>query len=191
MSVIYSGSSHLQTREEILSAMTVYGFLSYHDKTLCIPNKELRMKFDYALKNHQMGEISKLVLKSNEMLQATLNKDTLTMEKLLQEAHDVNSPMIKYGDENSLASVINLIYLNAKTEYRIRREEPAGIGFADFVFYPNDKRKPAFIIELKRNSTPDKALEQIRKNRYALALKGYSGKKLAIGISYDSKLEPV
>ncbi|GHV24190.1 hypothetical protein FACS189465_0960 [Clostridia bacterium] len=179
----------LQTREEILSAMTVYGFLSYHNETLCIPNKELRMKFDYALKNHQMGEISKLALKSNEMLRATLNKDTLTMEKLLQEAHDINSPIIKYGDENSLASVINLVYLNAKTKYRIRREEPAGIGFADFIFYPNDKRKPAFIIELKRNSTPDKALEQIRKNRYALALKDYTGKKLAIGISYDNKVK--
>ncbi len=56
---------NLNTRDEILSAMTVYGFLSYHDETLTIPNKELRMKFDYALKNHQMGEISKLVLKSN------------------------------------------------------------------------------------------------------------------------------
>ena len=32
------------------------------------------MKFDYALKNHQMGEISKLVLKSNQMLEATLKK---------------------------------------------------------------------------------------------------------------------
>ena len=43
---------NLNTRDEILSAMTVYGFLSYHDETLTIPNKELRMKFDYALKNH-------------------------------------------------------------------------------------------------------------------------------------------
>ena len=34
----------LNMRDEILSAMTVYGFLSYHDETLTIPNKELRMK---------------------------------------------------------------------------------------------------------------------------------------------------
>ena len=79
---------NLNTRDEILSAMTVYGFLSYHDETLTIPNKELRMKFDYALKNHQMGAISKLVLKSNQMLEATLKKDTETMEQLIQEAHD-------------------------------------------------------------------------------------------------------
>lgn len=141
---------NLNTREEILSAMTVYGFLSYHDETLAIPNKELRMKFDYSLKNHQMGAISKLVLKSNEMLEATLRKDTETMEQLIQEAHDINIPIIKYNDENSLACVVTLVYLSARSKYKIVREMPAGVGFADFIFYPNDKSKPAFILELKR-----------------------------------------
>lgn len=180
---------NLNTRDEILSAMTVYGFLSYHDETLTIPNKELRMKFDYSLKNHQMGAISKLVLKSNQMLEATLKKDTETMEQLIQEAHDINIPVIKYNDENSLACVITLVYLSARTKYTIVREMEAGAGKADFIFYPNDKNKPAFIIELKKNSTPDEALKQIREKRYALALKDYTGQKLAIGISYDEKLK--
>ena len=180
---------NLNTRDEILSAMTVYGFLSYHDETLTIPNRELRMKFDYALKNHKMGEISQLVLKSNQMLEATLKKDTKTMEKLIEEAHDINIPIIKYNDENSLACVITLAYLSARSKYRIIREMPSGVGFADFIFYPNDKTKPAFIIELKKNSTPAEALEQIREKRYALALKDYTGKKLAIGIGYDKELK--
>ncbi|MGN1044307.1 MAG: AAA family ATPase [Acutalibacteraceae bacterium] len=178
---------NLNTRDEILSAMAVYGFLSYYDETLAIPNKELRMKFDYALKNHHMGEISKLVLKSNQMLEATLKKDTETMEKLIQEAHNINIPVIKYNDENSLACIITLVYLSARTKYKIVREMPAGIGFADFIFYPNDKSKPAFIIELKKDSTPDEALKQIKEKRYPLALKDYTGTKLAIGITYDSK----
>ena len=180
---------NLNTRDEILSAMTVYGFLSYHDETLTIPNKELRMKFDYSLKNHQMGAISKLVLKSNEMLEATLRKDTETMEQLIQEAHDINIPIIKYNDENSLACVVTLVYLSARTKYTIVREMEAGAGKADFIFYPNDKSKPAFILELKKNSTPDEALKQIKEKRYATALKDYTGKKLAIGISYDEKLK--
>lgn len=180
---------NLNTRDEILSAMTVYGFLSYHDETLTIPNKELRMKFDYALKNHQMGEISKLVLKSNQMLEATLKKDTKTMEKLIEEAHDINIPIIKYNDENSLACVITLAYLSARSKYKIIREMPSGVGFADFIFYPNDKTKPSFIIELKKKSTPEEALDQIREKRYALALKDYTGKKLAIGIGYDKELK--
>ena len=178
---------NLNTRDEILSAMAVYGFLSYHDETLAIPNKELRMKFDYSLKNHQMGAISELVLKSNEMLESTLKKDTETMTALLEEAHDINIPVIKYNDENSLACVVTLVYLSARTKYKIIREMPAGKGFADFIFYPNDKSKPAFILELKKNSTPEEALKQIKEKKYALALKDYTGEKFAVGISWDSK----
>lgn len=180
---------NLNNRNQILSAMTVYGFLSYYDETLCIPNKELRMKFSDALEDKSMGEISRLVMQSNEMLKATIKKDTETMERIIQECHDINTPTIKYGDENSLACVINLVYLNAKTKYKVVREMPAGIGFADFIFYPNDKSKPSFIIELKKDSTPEEALKQIKEKRYALALKDYTGQKLAVGISYDSKLK--
>jgi hypothetical protein len=179
----------LNNRNQILSAMTVYGFLSYHDEELCIPNKELRMKFDEALEDTSLGAVSEIVLKSNEMLKATINKDTDTMERLIQEAHDLNVPIIKYNDENSLACVITLVYLGARSKYKIVREMPAGIGFADFIFYPNDKSRPAFIIELKKDSTPDEALKQIESKRYALALKDYTGKKLAVGIAYDSKLK--
>ena len=177
----------LNNRNQILSAMTIYGFLSYHDETLTIPNKELRIKFDEALEDKSMGPISEIVMKSNEMLKATLRKDTETMEKLIQEAHDINIPVIKYNDENSLACIITLVYLSARSKYKIVREMPAGIGFADFIFYPNDKSKPAFIIELKKDTTPDEALKQIKEKRYPLALKDYTGKKLAVGITYDSK----
>ena len=187
--------SSKKINDEILSTMTVYGFLSYHDETLTIPSKELRMKFDYSLKNHQMGAISKLVIKSNQMLEATLRKDTETMEQLIQEAHDINIPIIKYNDENSLACVVTLVYLNARSKYKIVREMPAGVGFADFIFYPNDKSKPAFILELKKNSTPDEALKQIKEKRYAIVLKDYTGKKLAVGISKDMEtlknIEPI
>ncbi len=179
----------LNNRNQILSAMTIYGFLSYCNEELRIPNKELRIKFDDALEDKSMGSVSEIVMKSNEMLLATIRKDTETMEKLIQEAHDINIPVIKYNDENSLACIITLVYLSARSKYRIVREMPAGIGFADFIFYPNDKSKPAFIIELKKDSTPDEALKQIQEKRYALALKDYTGQKLAIGIAYDSKLK--
>ena len=179
----------LNTKNQIFSAMAVYGFLSYHDETLEIPNKELRIKFDEALEDKSMGAVSELVLKSNQMLKATLRKDTETMEKLIQEAHDINIPIIKYNDENSLACVITLVYLSARSKYKIVREMATGIGRADFIFYPNDKSKPAFILELKKNATPEEALKQIKEKRYADSLKDYTGQKLAVGISYDSKLK--
>ena len=179
----------LETRNQILSAMTVYGFLTYHDETLEIPNKELMIKFDDALEDKSMNEVSKLVLRSDEMLKATIRQDVDKMAEIIQEAHDINIPIIKYNDENSLACVISLVYLSARSKYKIVREMPAGIGFADFIFFPKDKSKPAFIIELKKNSTSEEALKQIFDKRYDLALKDYTGLKLAIGISYDSNLK--
>jgi len=179
----------LETRNQILSAMTVYGFLTYHDETLEIPNKELMIKFDDALEDKSMNEVSKLVLRSDEMLKATIRQDVDKMVEIIQEAHDINIPIIKYNDENSLACIITLVYLSARSKYKIIREMPAGIGFADFIFFPKNISKPAFIIELKKNSTSEEALRQIFEKRYDEALKDYTGLKLAIGISYDSNLK--
>ena len=42
----YAASSmNLTTKNEILSAMVVYGFLSYENGCVCVPNKELMDKF--------------------------------------------------------------------------------------------------------------------------------------------------
>jgi len=51
----------LNNRDAILSAMVVYGFLSYHDNELRIPNKELMQKFEKVLKRDSMGAIAEIV----------------------------------------------------------------------------------------------------------------------------------
>ena len=45
----------LETRDEILSAMAVYGFLSYYKGYLNIPNQELMEKFQRVLERDSMG----------------------------------------------------------------------------------------------------------------------------------------
>ena len=47
----------LDTRDEILSAMVVYGFLSYYDGYLTIPNHELMEKYQCVLARDSMGEV--------------------------------------------------------------------------------------------------------------------------------------
>ena len=179
----------LETRDEILSAMSVYGLLSYHDETLEIPNKELLLKFSRSLRDKNLQEISKLLSRSFDLLRATINQDTETMCEIIQYTHDIYTSIIKYNDENSLSCILTIAYISAIDNYHIVREMPAGIGFADFIFFPKDMSKPSFIIELKKNSTPQEALDQIFEKRYDLALKDYTGLKLAIGISYDSNLK--
>lgn len=61
-------SMDLETKNEIFSAMVVYGFLSYYKGEVSIPNKELMLKFEDVLTNRKMGYISRLALESDRML---------------------------------------------------------------------------------------------------------------------------
>ena len=172
---------------QVFSAMAIYGLLSYHNGTVRIPNHELQLKFDEAIQDKSVGEVAKLIRNSKEMLKATLTRDTKKMEEIIQAAHDYNIPLLKYNDENSLSCVVTLVYLIARDDYNIKREERAGAGLADFVFHPYDRSQPSFILELKKDSTPEDAIRQIRERRYVEALDDCTGEKFAVGIVYDSK----
>lgn len=179
-----SEKMEFNTKEQIFSAMVILGFLSYHKKYLRIPNTELRMKFADSLKNKIFKELSKILEMADDMLNATLNRDTEKMSKILQDAHSKFSSIKYYNDENSISCVITLVYLTAIDEYEILREEPSGVGYADFIFKPRDKVSPAFIIELKKDKTVEEALQQIRAKNYAQRLDDCTGEKFAIGINY-------
>ena len=187
-------SMDLGTKDEIFSAMVVYGFLSYYDGMVSIPNRELMIKFEDVLTNKMMGYISKLALESERMLTATLNGNTREMERILSFAHDTEIPILNYNDEGNLAALVNLIYLSARNEYRIEREDRAGKGFADFLFYPNNPHSDCIILELKVDQSPDAAINQIIDKKYALKFRGklgenslYSGRILAVGMVYDRR----
>ena len=162
-----AGQDAPETREEIYSAMIVYGFLSYYDGTIRIPNKELMKEFEKALRDKSFGEVMDMVKNSEKMLKATLNKDTETMEKIIDNIHNSEIPILQYNDENSLSCVITLAYLYARNKYRIEREEKTGKGYADFMFHPRRKNDTAFILELKKDSSPEVAIKQIIEKEYS------------------------
>ena len=118
----------MDTRDEILSAMVVYGFLSYHDGNLRIPNYELMEKFQRVLSRDSMGEIKEIAERSREMLEATLAGDEKKVAAILEETHDREIPFLQYNDENALSCVITLCYLYARKDYEISREEKVGKG---------------------------------------------------------------
>ena len=186
-------SQELKTKDEIFSAMIVYGFLSCENGKVSIPNKELGDKFAEMLQREpSLGYVHRLAKESEVMLQATLAGDTKTMEKILELVHDTEIPILSYNHETELASVVNLIYLAARDTYRVEREDRAGKGYVDFIFYPEtDKNADCIILELKVDRTPDEAIRQIREKNYALRFQArmgekpkYSGRILAVGIAY-------
>jgi hypothetical protein len=189
-------SMNLKTKDEILSAMTVYGFLTYNKGYVSIPNKELMDKFDEMLmKESSLGYVYHLARKSERMLVATLSGDTKTMVEILEYAHDTETPLLAYNSEIELTAIVNLVYLQARDSYRIEREDKAGIGYVDFIFYPElDKTADCIILELKVDHTAKEALQQIKDRKYILKFEGklgeqpkYTGRVLGVGISYNKK----
>ncbi|MCD8248356.1 MAG: PD-(D/E)XK nuclease domain-containing protein, partial [Lachnospiraceae bacterium] len=186
---------HLSTKDEIFSAMVVYGFLNYENGRVRIPNKELMDEFARTIRREKdLGYIYRLAKESGRMLQATLDEDTATMEEILQFAHDTETPLLNYNHETELTAIVNLVYLAARDSYYVERECKAGQGYADFIFYPERQDEDGIILELKVDDTPEAAIQQIKDRGYVLRFQGrmaekkrHSGRILLVGIGYSRK----
>jgi hypothetical protein len=174
----------LDTRDEILSAMVVYGFLSYHDGYLRIPNYELMEKFQDVLSRDSFGEVKQVVKQSKSIVEATISMEEDVVAKFVDEVHDREIPFLKYSDENSLSCVITLCYLYARKDYYIEREYATGKGYCDYIFIPKKKDRPAIILELKYGHSPEEAIMQIKDRNYISKVKQYK-EILLVGINYD------
>ena len=185
----------LKTRDEIYSAMVVYGFLSYWEGYVSIPNKELMDKFaDMVKQRPAFGYMYRLALESGRMLAATKAGDTKTMTEILEHVHNTESPLIRYSDEAELSKVITFVYLQAREFYDVRLEDRSGTGYVDYIFFPYKKEDDGIIVELKVDDTADSAIRQIKGRQYAQSFQGKLGEEpkctgriLAVGIAYNRK----
>ncbi|WP_293693326.1 AAA family ATPase [uncultured Phascolarctobacterium sp.] len=186
----------LNTKQQIFSAMVVYGLLTYDDGQVFIPNKELMDKFsELLLTKESLGYVHQLALKSELMLQATVHGDTETMSSILAFAHNTETPLLSYNNETELSAIVNLVYLAARDRYYVQREDKAGLGYVDFIFYPYNQHDDCLILELKVDHTPEEAIAQIKQKQYALKFAGtmgdahkrYDGRIIAVGIGYNKK----
>ena len=188
-------SMDLKTKNQIYSAMVVYGLLTYDDGRVLIPNRELMLKYDELLQTEDsLGYVYRLAARSEQMLKATFAGDTDTMAEVLEYVHDTEIPVLSYNHETELAAVVNLVYLAARDRYRVEREDKAGKGFVDFIFYPLRRNDPCMILELKVDHTPEEAIRQIKEKKYISRFSGklgelpqYTGRILAVGIGYKKK----
>lgn len=188
-------SMDLKTKNQIYSAMVVYGLLTYDDGRVLIPNRELMLKYDELLQTEDsLGYVYRLAARSEQMLKATFAGDTDTMAEVLEYVHNTEIPVLSYDHETELAAVVNLVYLAARDRYRVEREDKAGKGFVDFIFYPLRRNDPCMILELKVDHTPEEAIHQIKEKKYISRFSGklgelpqYTGRILAVGIGYKKK----
>jgi hypothetical protein len=175
-------------KDDVLTALIHLGYLAYDTDTeeAYIPNKEVRMCFEDTLEDTGWDEVVQAINNSERLLAATLAGDEEEVAQRIDECHMQNTSILKYNDENSLASCITLAYYTARKEYVIIREMPSGYGFADMVFVPKPGvDKPAMIVELKWYAKCETAIDQIKQKKYIQALDGYKGEVVLVGISYE------
>ena len=180
----------IRCRDDVLTLLVHLGYLAYDsdEKTVRIPNEEIREEFVRAVAAGRHTEIAKLIRSSDQLLEATLNRDEEAVAAAIEEAHKAGTAPTFYNNEQALRSVIRAAYINCVDEYLKIDELPSGHGYADVVFFPRKaSSKPLLLIELKWNKTDKGAIAQIKNNDYPQALKGYGGDMLLVGINYDAK----
>lgn len=180
-------------KDDVITLLIHLGYLAYNGKTKTafIPNEEIRQEFMSATKKKKWNEFLEFQIKSEELLDATLDMEQEFVAKRIEDIHMEFVSTIQYNDENSLSSVLTIAYLAAMQYYFIPiREMPTGRGFADYVFLPKPEyvsEIPALLVELKWNKKAETALQQIKERKYVQSITNYTGDIILVGISYDKK----
>ncbi len=180
----------INSRNDVLTVLIHLGYLAYDRNTsMCyIPNKEVADEMDNAVRATEWTQLAKALDNSRALLDATIAGNAQAVERAIDTAHDENTSILSYNDENSLACVLSVAYIWAKNEYIIHREYATGKGYADLVLIPRrNVSKPALVIELKFNHSADTALDQIRRKDYPAKIAEYTGEILLVGINYNKE----
>ena len=180
--------SIVRSKDDVLTVLIHLGYLSYEwKKSECyIPNKEVAGEMVNAVEDSQWTNVVKALETSEQLLQATLEGDEEAVAHYVDAAHDENTSILSYNNENSLACVLSIAYYYARNDYVIHRELPTGKGFADIVLIPRKNvDSPAIVLELKFNQNADAAIDQIRRKQYPDSVAPFANDLLLVGINYD------
>ncbi|MDY3847170.1 MAG: AAA family ATPase [Prevotella sp.] len=176
------------SKNDVLTVLIHLGYLAYNEdtKNCYIPNKEVADEFLNAVEDTSWTRLVDAITASQDLLDATISGNEQAVAKAIDLAHDENTSILSYNDENSLACVLTIAYIWARNEYVVHREYATGKGYADLVMIPRrNVSKPALVIELKFNHSTDTAIDQIKRKAYPSKIAEYTGDILLVGINYD------
>ena len=180
----------VNSKSDVFTVLIHLGYLAYDEdlKQCYIPNKEVGEEFLNAVEDTSWTRLVEAITASQNLLAATISGNAQAVAQAIDIAHDENTSILAYNDENSLACVLSIAYIWAKNEYVIHREYATGKGYADLVMIPRrNVSKPAIVIELKYNHSADTAISQIKQKNYPAKLADYTGEVLLVGINYDKE----
>ncbi len=184
--------SVIESKDDVLTVLIHLGYLSYdRTKMECyIPNKEVAGEMVNAIEDNNWAGVVTALQASEELLQATLDGDEEAVARGVDAAHDENTSILSYNNENSLACVLSIAYYYARNDYVMHRELATGRGFADIVLIPRKNvESPAIVLELKFDKDADSAINQIHRKQYPAKVAEHTGDLLLVGINYDKNLK--
>ncbi len=182
--------SVIRSRDDVLTVLIHLGYLSYdrNEEECYIPNREVAGEMVNAVKANNWQPIVEAIQQSKRLLHATLDGDCEAVARGVDAAHDENTSILSYNNENSLACVLSIAYYYARNDYFIHRELASGKGFADIVLIPRKNvSSPVIVLELKYDKNADSAIEQIKRKKYPSKVAGYADNLLLVGINYDKE----
>ena len=183
-------------RDDVLTFLIHLGYLGYRwiedgDGVCWIPNQEIKREWARALRvTPGFEDVMKIVKASKQLVEDTLAMNAEAVAKGLDAAHQFVANNYNYNNEMALQSAVMLAYFHSMDRFAPIKETHLGKGRADVVLIPKPKYAaeiPVVIIELKRDDSPESALNQIKNKEYFKELENYSGAILFVGINYDSK----
>ena len=180
----------INNKDDVMTLLVHLGYLGYNSEnnSVYIPNEEARRELLRAVKNSNRSEIVKLINKSDELLQHTLNGDENDVAEIISQIHETGVAPLFYNDEQSLRYVVRFAYISAVDSYVRIEELPSGHGYADVVYLPKRKtNKPALLVELKWDKPIEGAIDQIKRNNYPSLLKEYECGIICVGVTYNTK----
>ena len=178
------------SKDDVLTVLIHLGYLGYDRRTLrCyVPNYEVSLELRNAVEETGWTAVAQALQQSEQLLADTLAANADAVARAVDAAHDENTSVLSYNDENSLSCVLSIAYYCARGYYHIHREYMTGKGYADMVLIPRKNvDKPAMVIELKSNRNARAAISQIRRREYPQKIAEYTGSILLVGINYDKK----
>jgi len=121
-----------ENKDDVLTLLIHLGYLAYDQPAgvVYIPNREVAEIFRVSTKGGRWREVERAIGQAEDLLEATLCRDSAAVAEALELVHEECTSALKYNDENSLACVIYIGYYTARNDYMIVREFPAGREFA-------------------------------------------------------------
>ena len=179
-----------RSKDDVLTLMIHLGYLAYDsvNKTVRIPNEEIKLEFQKAVKDVKHTATLERLRASEQLFLDTIEGNEAAVAEQIEKIHMEETSPIHYNKEDSLRSVIKLAYYTYRDNYVQWEELPAGAGYADVAYLPKyDSGYPILVIELKWNKNAETAIQQIKNRHYPDSFKGLGREIILVGITYDKE----